>query len=94
MPTYVILGRLTAHAKANLADARARRDKVFSEFEKKGFRFTMYQTLGPYDAVNIVEAPSEELMMKCLFASGETGNVETATLRAFNVAEVDRIRSS
>ena len=94
MPTYILLGRLTAQAKRNQVEALKTRDQLWSEYQKKGIKITPYTTLGPYDVVNVVEAPSEELMAKFLMAAGATGNIETTTMRAFTEQEASRIRSS
>ncbi len=93
MPTYIVLGRLTAQAKRNQVEALKTRDQLWSEFQKKGFKITPYMTLGKYDVVNIVEAPSEEWMMKFLQSAGATGNIETTTLRAFTPSETEKIRA-
>jgi len=92
MPHYVILGRLTAKAKANPAESLKSRDQLFEEYRKKGVKITSYMTLGPYDVVNLVEAPSEQLMLSFLFAAGAQGNIETTTLPAFTQEESDRLR--
>lgn len=92
MPTYIILGRLTAQAKRNQAEALKTRDQIWGEFQKKGFKFTTYTTLGQYDVVTVVESPSEELMMKFLLTTGAAGNIDTLTLRAFTQQESQRIR--
>lgn len=93
MPTFVVLGKLTAQAKQNPAAALKARDRVFEEFQKKGLKLTDYSTLGPYDVVLIVEAPSEEATLQFLMAVGATGNLDTTTLRAFSSAELARVRS-
>ncbi len=92
MPTYIVLGRLTAQAKRNQAEALKIRDQIWSQFQKKGVKITPYMTLGPYDVVNIVESPSEELAVQFLLAAGASGNIETTTLRAFTAQEMDKIR--
>ncbi len=92
MPTYIVLGRLTAQAKRNQTEALKVRDQLWSEFQKKGIKITPYMTLGPYDVVNIVDSPSEELAMKFLLAAGASGNIDTTTLRAFSAQEMDKIR--
>jgi uncharacterized protein with GYD domain len=91
MPTYIVLGHLTAQAKRNQAEALKARDQIFSQFQKKGVKITPYMTLGPYDVVNIVESPTEELAMQFLMAAGSAGNIETTTLRAFSAQEMDKI---
>jgi uncharacterized protein with GYD domain len=92
MPTYIVLGRLTAQAKRNQTEALKARDQLWSQFQKKGVKITPYMTIGPYDVVNIVESPSEDLAMQFLMAAGATGNVDTTTLRAFTAQEMDKIR--
>ncbi|MGP8072638.1 MAG: GYD domain-containing protein [Thermoplasmata archaeon] len=94
MPTYIVLAHLTHQAKRNRSESLKMRDKLWDEYRKKGLKFTAYDTLGPYDVVTIVEAPSEELAMKYLGAAGESGNLETTTLRAFTADEVQRIRNA
>ena len=94
MATFIILGRLTLEAKRDPAAANKGRDQLWGEYQKKGFKFTSYSTLGPYDFVTIVDAPSEELMLQFLMAAGLSGNIESTTLRAFSAAEVERIRKA
>ncbi len=93
MPTYIVLGRLTPKAKQNSVEARKARDKNWSDYEKLGLKIRAYSTLGRFDSVLILDAPTEELLMKFLMAAGATGNIETETLRAIPVEEADRFRS-
>jgi uncharacterized protein with GYD domain len=93
MPTYVMLGRLTAQAKRNQAESLKTRDQIWAEFQKKGVKITPYVTIGPYDVVNIVESPSEELALQFLMAAGASGNIDTTTLRAFTAQEMAKIRA-
>lgn len=93
MPTYIVLGRLTADSKKDPANSIKARDQLFSEFQKKGMKITAYATLGPYDIVNVVEAPTEEMMLKFLVTAGRQGYVDTVTMRAFGTPESDKIRT-
>jgi len=54
--------------------------KQFKEFEKQGIKIRIYWTLGRYDAVSIVEAPTEKDVMKMLLPL--QGLIETETLVA------------
>lgn len=92
MPTYIVLGRLTTQSKRNPVESLKSRDQLFAEYQKKGVKFTAYSTVGPYDVVQIVEAPSEELMMKYLMGAGASGNIDTVTMRAFSQQEGDKLR--
>jgi uncharacterized protein with GYD domain len=91
MASYVVLGRLTTLGKQRGAEAMKARDQVYAEFQKKGFKIADYMTLGPYEVVMVVEAPSEEGMMKFLMAVGAGGHLDTTTLRAFTAQETERI---
>lgn len=93
MPTYIALGKLTSQGKQNPSGAMRARDQVFAEFQKKGVKVTSYVTLGPYDVVLIVDAPTEETLMQFLFASGAGGNLDTITMRAFTPQETERLRA-
>ena len=94
MQTYIVLGHLTAQAKRNRAESLKSRDKTWAEFQAKGVKLTAYDTLGPYDVVMIVEAPTEALAVKFLAAAGASGNIETTTLRAFTGEEMERFRTA
>ena len=93
MQTYIMLGRLTSQAKTSPAESMHARDELFHEFEKKGVKVKVYHTMGPFDVVNIVDAPSEDVMMRFLMAVGAQGNLDSVTLRAFTQEEGDRFRT-
>ena len=54
--------------------------KKLDDTEKQGINFQVYWTLGRYDAVAIIEAPTEKDAMKMLL--GFQGIVETETMVA------------
>ena len=54
--------------------------KTFEDLEKQGVKMRVYWTLGRYDAVTIIEAPSEKHAMKALLQFQDV--VETETLVA------------
>lgn len=54
--------------------------KTFQELEKQGIKMRVYWTLGRYDGVTIIEAPTEKDAMKALFLFQDV--VETETLVA------------
>jgi uncharacterized protein with GYD domain len=54
--------------------------KTFEDLEKQGVKIRVYWTLGRYDGVSIIEAPSEKEAMKALFLFQDL--VETETLVA------------
>jgi len=54
--------------------------KTFEELEKQGIKMQVYWTLGGYDGVTIIDAPSEKDAMKALLRFQDV--VETETLIA------------
>jgi uncharacterized protein with GYD domain len=54
--------------------------KTLEDFEKQGVKMRVYWTLGRYDGVTIIEAPSEKEAMKALLLFQDV--VETETLVA------------
>ena len=46
-----------------------------------------YFTLGEYDVVIIIEAPTDETVMSLMLKVGSLGNVRTKTLKAFTADE-------
>ena len=53
--------------------------KTLDELEKKGIKVTLYWTLGRYDSVAIMEAPSEKDALKILIGFRDIVDTETMT---------------
>jgi uncharacterized protein with GYD domain len=63
--------------------------KTFEDLEKQGIKMRVYWTLGRYDGVTIIEAPSEKEAMKALFLFQDV--VETETLVAISREEAIKL---
>ena len=91
MPTYVVMYRFTETGRKNIKDTVHRWQAIREENEAAGFTILgHYWTQGQYDLVSVVEAPSEEAMLKGLFSIAEAGNVTSESLRAFTDEEMQR----
>lgn len=53
--------------------------KMYAELEKKGVKLQLYWTLGHYNFVTIMDAPSEKEAMKLLVPFVDVGEVEVLT---------------
>jgi len=53
--------------------------KMYADLEKKGVKLQLYWTLGHYNFVAIMEAPSEKEAMKLLIPFVDVGDVEVLT---------------
>jgi uncharacterized protein with GYD domain len=88
MATYVMLSNLTDEGAKTLKQNPARLQEVNQEIEKLGAKVTaQYATLGPYDFVNIVEAPDNATIARVSATLGARGSVRLLTLPAIPVPD-------
>ncbi len=53
--------------------------KIYADLEKKGIKLQLYWTIGHYNFVIIMDAPSEKDAMKLLIPLVDAGDLETMT---------------
>jgi uncharacterized protein with GYD domain len=96
MAIYVLLSNLTDEGRKTLKERPERLKEVNQEIEKMGARVvTQYAVLGSYDFVNIVEAPTNEVIARISVELGSRGTVQLTTLPALNIdAFVQMIKAS
>lgn len=88
MAYYIILSKLTDEGRKTIKEKPERILEVNKEIEKMGVKVVkQYAVLGPYDFVNIVEAPDNETVMKMSVDLGARGSVQLLTLAAISVEE-------
>lgn len=88
MAYYVILSKLTDDGRKTIKERPARMFEVNKELEAMGVKVKeQFAVLGPYDFVNIVEAPDNETVMKMSVELGARGSVELLTLPAVTAEE-------
>ena len=86
MPTYVMLTKLTAAGRETIKERPERIKEVNREVEAMGAKIkAQYALLGPYDFVNILEAPSDEVIVQVAVELGSRGTLETLTMAAIDV---------
>ena len=86
MPKYVMLSTLGPDGAARLRDDPQRLKAVNGELEEMGVKvLQQYALLGPYDFLNIIEAPDEVTMAKVATSLGARGTLKTLTLTALDV---------
>jgi uncharacterized protein with GYD domain len=89
MAYYVVLSTLTDDGRKTIKEHPERILEVNRELEKMGIKVReQYAVLGPYDFVNIVEAPDNEAVMKMSVELGSRGSVQLLTLAAIPVKEL------
>jgi len=83
MPIYVMLTTLTDEGRKTVKEKPERIKAVNKEVEAMGVKIlTQYALLGPYDFLNILEAPSNEAITKVAIELGSRGTLQTMTLSA------------
>lgn len=92
MPTYIGLLRFTQKGSENIKEFPARFDAARQAFKAHGGEVkAFYVTMGQYDAVAVVEAPSDEIMAHIALTVASKGNIHTEHLRAFTEPEYKKI---
>lgn len=88
MAYYVILSKLTDEGRKTIKQKPERIFEVNKELEAMGVKMKeQFAVLGPYDFVNIVEAPDNLTIMKASAEIGSRGSVQLLTLLAITAEE-------
>ncbi len=88
MPTYVMLTKLTVWGRKTIKERPERIKEVNKEVEAMGARIIgQYALLGPYDFVNILDAPDDATISRVAVELGSRGTLETMTLSAMTLNE-------
>ena len=83
---YIMLSTLTDEGRKTIKMRPERIKEVNKELDEMGVKvLSQYAVLGPYDFVNIVEAPSNEAISKVAIELGSRGTVKLMTLPAIPI---------
>jgi len=88
MATYVMLTTLTDEGRKTIKQNPQRIKEVNKEVEAAGVKIVaQYALLGPYDFVNILEAPDNIAISRVAMELGSRGTLQTMTLAAMTLDE-------
>jgi uncharacterized protein with GYD domain len=88
MPTYILLSNLTAQGVQTLRANPERLREVNRDVEELGAKVVhQWATLGPFDFINVVEAPDSATIAKVSVALGARGSATLQTLTALEIEE-------
>jgi len=88
LPRYILLSNLTSDGRKTIKQKPERIQEVNREIEALGAKVVeQYAVLGPYDFVNIVDAPDNETVTRVSIELGSRGTVQILTLPALPMAE-------
>jgi uncharacterized protein with GYD domain len=89
MPTYLMLSRLTAKGVQTLNANPARLKEVNKDVEELGAKVLhQWASLGPFDFVNVVEAPDAETIARVSVQLGSRGS---SKLESYELIEIDAL---
>ncbi len=89
MAKYILLSKLTEDGRKTLKKNPERIKEVNKEIEAYGVKvLEQYAVLGPYDFVNLVEAPDNEAIFKVSVELGSRGTIEITSMPAITVEEL------
>jgi uncharacterized protein with GYD domain len=91
MPTYAILYNYTDQGLREIKHSPGRIKDLVAQYEHLGVKtHGIYLTTGPYDLIEIVEIPNEQIGLVGLLQKAMGGNVRTTTLQAFSLEEFEQ----
>jgi len=88
MATYIMLTTLTDEGRKTIKEKPKRIREVNKEVEAMGVKIlNQYALLGPYDFINILEAPDNITISKVAMELGSRGTLQTMTMTAMPLEE-------
>ena len=88
MATYVMLTKLTDEGRKTVKANPKRLKEVNKEVEAMGAKLlAQYALLGPYDFVNILEAPDNKTMARVSLELDSRGTLQSMTMAAMSIDE-------
>ncbi|HDP69652.1 MAG TPA: GYD domain-containing protein [Actinobacteria bacterium] len=89
MARYVMLTTLTDEGRKTVRENPERIREVNSEVEAMGVKIVaQYALLGPYDFINILEAPDNIAVTKVAMELGSRGTIQTMTMPAMTLDDL------
>ena len=86
MPTYILLSTLTDEGWKTIKAKPERIKEVNREIESFGAKvIKQYAVLGPFDFVNVVEAPDNEIIARVSVELGSRGTIHMQSLPAIPI---------
>ncbi len=86
MPYYIMLSSLTDEGAKTIKNNPARIKEVNAEVEAMGVKvLAQYAVMGPYDFVNILEAPDNETVTRVSVELSSRGTMRAMTLAAIPI---------
>ena len=91
MVTYILLVTFTEQGRQNFKKAwNVTREGIKGQIAKLGGKMIGYVTAGPYDAVEILDMPNDDVALGALLGTLSVNDIRTVTMRAFHEDDVNK----
>ena len=88
MPIYILLSRVSQKGVQTLQSNPGRLQEVNRDVEELGAKVLhQWATLGPFDFVNVVEAPDDATIARVSVTLGARGSAKLQTMAALDIDE-------
>jgi uncharacterized protein with GYD domain len=88
MPYFLLLSTLTEKGRRTLLEQPGRIWEVNKDVEEMGAKvIAQYSLLGPYDFVNILEAPNNQVISRVAATLGARGSIIPFAMAAITIEE-------
>ena len=88
LPKYILLSKLTCEGRRTIREKPERIKEVNKEIEAWGAKvIEQYAILGPYDFLNIVEAPDNDVVTRVSIELGSRGTVEIMSMPTMEIED-------
>lgn len=89
MAIYVMLTNLTDEGRKTIKENPGRIKEVNKEVEAMGVKvLAQYVVMGPYDFINVIEAPNNQTVAKVAVELGSRGTLQTMTMAAMTLDDL------
>ena len=89
MAYYILLNKLTSEGRKTMMRNPGRIWEVNREVEAMGAKIVaQFATLGPYDFVNILEAPNNNVIARVASELGARGTIEPMSMAATTIEDL------
>lgn len=91
MQRYIILTNWTDQGIKNFVKTPERVESAKALATELGGKMDIYYTMGEYDTVVLMQAPSDEVATQIIFRMRKLGNIRTKTMKALTAEEAAQI---
>jgi uncharacterized protein with GYD domain len=89
MPYFVLLSTLTEKGRKTMIERPGRLWEVNKEIEEMGAKVvSQYSLVGPYDFINILEAPNNQVMTRVAYSLGARGTMTPLCMAAISIEDM------